>query len=142
MYHSRVSTYCCQSIISASLITKEYLLEDYVDVFQGIGALPRGSYHIRLKQCYQPLQHPPHSVPVVMHKAFREEVDRLLLEGIIAKVHEHTEWVNSIEPVPKPDDTIRLCLDPKGQNKAIKGNQWNSRTMDDILPELKLLHYK
>ena len=44
-------------------------------------------------------------------------------EGIITEVHEHTEWINSIVPVMKEDGSLRLCLDPKDLNKAIKRNQ-------------------
>ena len=36
----------------------------------------------------------------------------------------------------KPDGSLRLCLDPKDLNRAIKRNQWYSSTVDDILPEL------
>ena len=39
----------------------------------------------------------------------------------------------------KPDGSLRLCLDPKDLNKAIKRNQWYSRTLDDVLPDLVLL---
>ena len=82
------------------------------------------------------MQYPPCSVPVGMQKAHMVELDRLLAKGITAEVHKHTEWVDSIVPVPRPDDTIRPCLDPKDLNKAIKRNQWYSRTMDDFLLEL------
>ena len=41
-------------------------------------------------------------------------------EDIITEVNQHTEWVSSIAPVTKPDGTIRLTLDPKDLNKAIK----------------------
>ena len=36
----------------------------------------------------------------------------------------------------KEDGSLRLCLDSKDLNKAIKRNQWYARTLDDILPEL------
>ena len=36
----------------------------------------------------------------------------------------------------KPDRSLRLCLDPRDLNQAIKRNQWYSRTVDNILPEL------
>ena len=31
---------------------------------------------------------------------------------------------------------LRLCLDHKGLNIAIKHNQWYKRTINDVLPEL------
>ena len=63
-------------------------------------------------------------------------LNRLINEGIITEVKEHREWINSIVPVMKSNGSLRLCLDPKDLNKAIERNQWYSRTIDDILPEL------
>ena len=71
-----------------------------------------------------------------MQSAYKAELDRLVKEGIITEVHDHTEWINSIVPVVKEDDSLSLCLDPKDLNKAIERNQWYARTLDDILPEL------
>ena len=41
----------------------------------------------------------------------------------------------------KEDSSLRLCLDPKYLNKAIKRNQWYARTLDDILSELAQSKY-
>ena len=38
--------------------TKEYILQEYTDVFKGVGTLPGGPYHIQLKDSYKPVQHP------------------------------------------------------------------------------------
>ena len=120
--------------------TKEYLLKEFADVFQGVERLPGPPYHIRLKENYTAVQHSPQSVPVGMQSAYKAELDRLMQENIITEVNQHTEWVNSIVPVTEPDGSIRLCLDPKDLNKAIKRNQWYSRTLDDILPHLSKAH--
>ena len=77
-----------------------------------------------------------------MQSAYRAELDRLVKEGIITKVKEHTECINSIVPVMKSNGSLRLCLDPKDLNKVIGRNQWYSRTIDDILPELAKSNYK
>ena len=79
--------------------TKEYILHEYADVFKGIQTLPGGPYHIKLKGSYKPVQHPLRSVPLGMQSAYKAELDRLVKEGIITEVHEHTEWINSIVPV-------------------------------------------
>ena len=56
-------------------ITKGYMLKEYSDVFKGIGTLPGGPYHIRLKEEYKPVQHPPRSVPVAMQDAYKAELE-------------------------------------------------------------------
>ena len=76
-----------------------------------------------------------------MQSAYKAELDRLVKEGIITEVHEHTEWINSVVPVMKQDDSLRLCLDPKDLNKAIMRNQWYARTLDNILPKLAQSKY-
>ena len=111
------------------------------DVFKGVGTLPGGPYHIKLKDSYKPVQHPPRSVLLGMQSAYKAELYRLLKEGIITEVHKHTEWINSLVPVMKEDGSLRLCLDPKDLNKVIKRNQWYARTLDDILPELAQSKY-
>ena len=121
--------------------TKEYILHEYADIFKGVGTLPGGPYHIKLKNSYKPVQHPPRSVQLGMQSAYKAELDKLVKEGIITEVHEHTEWINSIVPVMKEDGSVRLCLDPKDLNKATKRNQWYARTLDDILPELAQSKY-
>ena len=123
-------------------ITKEYILKEYHDIFKGVGTLPGSPYHIRLKEWYRPVQQPPRSVPVAMQTAYKAELDRLTKEGIITEVKEHTEWINLIVPVMKPNGSLRLCLDPKDLNKVIERNQWYSRTIDDILPELAKSKFK
>ena len=69
--------------------TKEYILHEYADVFKGVGTLPGGPYHIKLKDSYKPVPHPPRSVPLGMQTAYKAELDRLVKEGIITEVHEH-----------------------------------------------------
>ena len=118
------------------------MLKEYNDIFKGIGTLPGGPYHIRLKEQYRPVQHLPRSVPVAMQDAYKAELEKLTKEGIITEVKEHTEWINSIVPVMKPNGSLRLCLDPKDLNKAIERNQWYSRTINDILPKLAKSKYK
>ena len=83
--------------------TKEYILHDYADVFKGVGTLPGGPYHIKLKDSYKPVQHLPRSVPLGMQSAYKAELDRLVREDIITEVHEHTEWINLIVPVMKEE---------------------------------------
>ena len=100
--------------------TKEYILKEYADVFTCIGTLPGPAYHIKLKEDYNPVRNPPCLVPLGMQDAYKAELERLQQEDVIIEVNHYTEWVNSIVPVQKPDGRIRLCIDTRNLNMAIK----------------------
>ena len=57
-------------------ITKDYMLKEYSDIFKGVETLPGGPYHIRLKEQYKPVQHPPRSVPVAMQSTYKTELNK------------------------------------------------------------------
>ena len=60
----------CNGKVHKLPITKDYILKEYSDIFKGVGTLPGGPYHIRLKEQYRLVQHPPPgSVPVAMQSA-------------------------------------------------------------------------
>ena len=40
-------------------ITKYYLSSEYKDLFEGIGTLPGGPYHIQLKKYHDAVKHTP-----------------------------------------------------------------------------------
>ena len=111
-------------------------MQEYADVFQGKETLPGTPYRIHLTEGYKPVQQPPRQVAVSLKPPYKAELKKLTQLGAIKEVREHTEWVNSIVPVKKPDGSLRPCLNPKDLNQAIKENQWYGRTVDDILPEL------
>ena len=117
-------------------ITKGYVLSKFRDILEGIGKLPGGKYHIKLKPDAQPVQHPPRAVPEKKKAAYKDELERLCSSGIIEPVQGHTACINSVVPVSKPDGSIRLCLDPKDLNKSIKRNQYYSKTFDEVSAEL------
>ena len=128
--------YCINGKTHSLPTIKDYFLQEYSDVFQGIRTLPGGPYRIQLKEDYKPVHHPPRQVAVSLKPAYTSELERLDQLGVIKGVKEHIEWINSIVPVKKPDGSLRLCLVPKDLNKAIKRDQWYSRTINEFLPEL------
>ena len=71
-----------------------------------------------------------------MQDAYKAELERLQQEDVIIEVNHYTEWVNSIVPLQKPDERIRLCIDMRNLNMAIKRNPYYMRTLDNILPQL------
>ena len=78
----------------------------------------------------------PRRVPVGLREPLKEELNTLIQQGTIAKVDRPTDWVNSCVCVTKPNVKLRLCLDPKDLNKAIKRPHHYTPTLNDVLPKL------
>ena len=78
------------------------LLEEYKDVFGGLGDLP-GEYHIVTDDTVPPVVHPFRRVPVALRDQIKEKLDEMVAGGILAPVTEPTEWVSSMLVIVKPN---------------------------------------
>ena len=52
-----------------------------------------------------------------------------------SKVRPANDWVSNLVVVEKKDGSLRLCLDPKDLNKAIKREHYKIPTMKEIAAE-------
>ena len=120
--------------------TTEDIVQQYSDVFHGTGCMPK-EHHIQLKEGAEPSVHPPRRVPFALHDRLKEELDRLVNEEIIQKVDHPTDWVNSLVIVEKPNGKLRLCLDPKELNKAIKREHYQINTLEELMSKLDKAQY-
>ena len=66
----------------------------------------------------------------------KAELDRLEQKGVVAKVMEPTDWVSSLVVERKKNGSLRLCIDPKPLNKALKRAHYPLPIIDDVLAEL------
>ena len=115
---------------------KSSVIEKYPMVFNDeLGSLP-GIYTIKLDTNAKPVQQPPRPVPVHLKEAYKTELDNLEQQGVIRKVTEYTDWVNSIVLVKRKNNTIRVCLDPRELNKNISTSKHLMRRLDDITPDM------
>ena len=73
-----------------------------------------------------------------MRKKVEDELKRLEKLDIIEKVDGPTPWVSPIVVAPKPKnpDEIRICVDMRLPNKAVKRERHITPTIDDIIVEL------
>lgn len=117
-------------------LTKTYIEQQFQDIFDGLGELPGGEHHLKLKPNAVPVQHSPRQVPEKKKPAYKAELERLQREGIIMKEDGHTDWVNSIVAAIKPDGSVRLCLDPKDLNENLERNPYYMKTIDELSAEL------
>jgi hypothetical protein len=116
------------------------LLEQYKELFSGIGKI-QGECEIHLKEGFMPTAYPARKVPIAMREKLKQELDRLESLGIIGKVEEPMEWVNSMVLVEKKDGGVRLCIDPVDLNKAIKRPHYPIPTFEDAIADLSGAKY-
>ena len=119
---------------------KEQILKEYADCFGGIGCF-QGGYHIKLDPTIPPVVHPPRRIPAVLRDSLQVEFKKLVQQEITTKVDKPTDWVNSFVCMTKPRVGLRLCLDQKDVNKAIKRPHHVTSTLNDILPKLNGARY-
>lgn len=113
----------------------EDVLKQFSDVFVGIGCL-KGEYSIVLKDNFSPKIHAPRKVPFALQPKLKSKLNNLEKLGIVEKVNHPTDWVNSLTIVHKNDGDLRLCLDPKDLNEAIKRQHFQMPTFEDISSKL------
>ena len=71
-----------------------------------------------------------------IREKFKEELKRLEGLKVIAPVEEPTEWVSQIA-VAKKSGELRICIDPKPLNVALKREHYQITVIDDLLPDLR-----
>ena len=126
-----------QGCEAMNLIQRIELIEDSVlssfkDVFEGLGTMPE-VHKIQIDPAVPPVVHPPRKVPAALRNTLLQELQRLEKDKIIEKVDHPTNWVNSLVIVEKKSGGLRLCLDPRDLNKAIKREHYQLPTIEEIV---------
>ncbi|XP_062507651.1 uncharacterized protein K02A2.6-like [Corticium candelabrum] len=113
------------------------LLATYADVFDSstVGQLP-GMLHLDVDPTVPPVKMPLRKMPIAIQTQLKDELQRLERLDVIERVDTPTEWISSLVAVKKPNGKLRLCIDPKPLNKALRRSHYPMHTIDDLLPEL------
>lgn len=132
--HKDVNIQSC-NVVSVSNQNYNELINQYRDIFKGIGKIGK-PYHIELKQNIKPVINPVRKVPFALQNQFKQLLQDLVNKKIIERVNGSTDWVNSFVLVKKLDDSLRVCLDPKNLNEAIKDSKYKLPNIDEISSKL------
>lgn len=110
------------------------IVQRYQNVFEGYGKLA-GEVHLEIDNNVPPVIQPARRVPMAFRNHLKDELQKLVNDGIIVKEVNHTDWVSNIVCVKK-GESFRICLDPIPLNKALKRPNYQTTTIDEVLPEL------
>ena len=115
---------------------KPDVLQDFPDVSSdSIGTLP-GSVQLTLKSDTEQVLRPPKRLPIELRDQTKQELDRLVLKGVLAPVDEPTERVNQMAVATKKDGSLQICIDLQSLNLALKREHYQLPVLEDILPDL------
>lgn len=78
--------------IQEGQVTKQQVLEEFNDVFGGLGSLP-GEYDIEINEVVPAVQNRPRKIPHTMKEAVDNKLKQLVELGVIVPVDVPTEWV-------------------------------------------------
>ncbi|GFT94644.1 transposon Tf2-6 polyprotein [Trichonephila clavipes] len=83
-----------------------------------------------------PVAVPPYRMNPSKKEILKQEIDRLLLEGIIEKCE--SPYASPVVLIPKPNGTFRLCIDYRKLNEITVADTYPLPRMDDLLHQTKL----
>ena len=100
-------------------MTKESMLSEYGDLFKGVGIIP-GKSKLHLSDDAVPVITAPRRIPEAIRSRLKLELEQMVKDEIISPVTEPTDWVHPIVVVEKPNNKLRICLDPERLNDYSK----------------------
>ena len=103
----------------------------------GLGKF-RGKYHIDMKPNAEPVILPPERYPIHVKGEIEVEITGMLVMNVLESIPENasTKWFNSLAFSRKQSGKLRLCLDQRNLNVAIKRTYHITATIGEIAHKL------
>ncbi|XP_046328438.2 uncharacterized protein K02A2.6-like [Haliotis rufescens] len=119
------SVYSCKS---------EDLITEYSDLFTGLGKLKDVKVQLHIDKDVQPVAQQYRRVPFHVRKDIETQIKSDLERDVIERASGPTPWVSPLVVVPKPSSPgkVRVCVDMRYPNTAIKRERHNSPTLEEL----------
>ena len=112
--------------------TKRYYIQKYSEAFNGVGTLKDYEVTLHLDPNIKPLAEPQRTIPFHLQKHFSNEIKQMEKQGIIEPDTEPAPWISKVVLAPKDNGNIRVTVDMRQVNKAIKNNNLPIPKVEDI----------
>ncbi|KAL5015077.1 hypothetical protein ScPMuIL_009347 [Solemya velum] len=121
------------SSTTAPLSTATPVVNEFCNLFDGeIGKIKGPKIKLHIDESLTPVTQRHRRVPFHVRKDVESELERLEKMDIIEKIQGPTPWINPVVVVPKKSEGVRLCIDMREANKAIKREKHPMPTLDLI----------
>ena len=120
-----------------TIMESDRLCAELPQLFEGTGKLKNYQAMVYRDESVIPVVQPHRRIPFHLWKRVAAEIDRLDNLDITEPPSGPTPWVSAVVPVEKRNGEIRLCVDLRMVNKAVKRERHPGPTLDDWQAELK-----
>lgn len=125
------------NINSLNRIDEQYIKHNYSELINRTGKLRNFKVHLHIDNKVLPVAQQHRRIPFHLRKQVEQEIIRLEKAEIIEKAEGPTLWVSPVVIVPKAgSNKIRLCVDMRMVNTAIKRERHITPTLDDFITQL------
>lgn len=123
---------------SVKSLQKEDLLGMFPQLFEGLGCIKRPPVKLHIDPAVKPIALRHRRIPFHLRPLVEQELTKLEQQGVIERVTGPTPGVSPmvIAEKPKQPGQIRICIDMRMPNLAIKRERHLTPTVDDILADL------
>ena len=126
---------------------KAHIMNLFPDLVEGVDTMENGTNGkcasaFRYKS-REPVVQVPRKIPHSMMEPLKAELDQMIKLGVICKLHinEATDWVHNLVLVRKPNSKLRVFLDPRTINKALRFNIHNAKTVSELTSHIGKVMY-
>jgi hypothetical protein len=114
------------------------MLDQYPELSKGIGKYTKTTVKLHIDDSVPAVAQRHRRTPFHLRDKVEKEINKLLDADIIEKVHgTPTPWVSPIVTPPKKNpDEIRLCVDMREANKAIRRERHQVPTVEELIHDL------
>ena len=116
----------------------EKLVKEYDELFHGLGKLKGYQVKLHIDESVQPVAQPHRRVPFHVRQQLEEQLKRDEDLGVLERIEGPTPWVSPIVVAPKPKSPgqVRVCVDMRQANQAIKRERHVTPTIKEIIGDL------
>ena len=131
-------------LLSTNLCYKLGLLSDLItlighteisELYDGIGTIKNKQYQIPIDTSVSPVKVPPRRTPPALLSKIAAKLHELHDADIIRPITEF-EWSSPLVPVIKKNGDLRICVDFRKLNSAIKREPFQIPSLEDIFMQL------
>ena len=114
------------------------LIEEYDDLFHGLGKLKNYQVKLHIDEDVPRVAQPHRRVNFHVRKQLEEQLRRDEELGVIERIEGPTPWVSPIVVAPKPKSPgkVRVCVDMRQANKAVKRERHVTPTVREMIGDL------